>query len=159
MNSNVVPANPNTYRNNMIGILNHYLANLAMTITNLYNFHWNVTDPLFILIHEKTEEYYTRLQAFYDEIAERIKMLNGHPLTTLDQYIHHSVVKNYESRNYNAQAIIREIISNFEILLSIAQEIGNMATGVNDMNTIDIITNHISFFEKQLWMLKAQLLN
>ena len=142
----------------MIGILNHYLANLAMTITNLYNFHWNVTDPLFILIHEKTEEYYTRLQAFYDEIAER-KNVKWSSINYFDQYIHHSVVKNFENRNYNAQAIIREIISNFEILLSIAQEIGNMATGVNDMNTIDIITNHISFFEKQLWMLKAQLLN
>ncbi len=154
---NNIPYNPNMYRSNINNLLNQYLSNIAVEITKLYNFHWNVKDPMFTILHKETENYYTKLQEMYDETAERIKMLNGYPITLLEEYAKISTIKSIESKNYNSEIIIRTIVNDFELLLSLSQEIGNMATQVNDMGTIDLVTNHISFLEKQLWMLKSQL--
>jgi len=156
MNNNIT-TNSSLYRNNMANLLNQYLSNIAVIITKLYNYHWNVVDDLFILIHDKTKEYYTKMQEIYDEVAERIKMLNGYPITTLEEYSKISTIKSVESKDYDRNTIIRSIISDFEILLSIVQEIGDIATQVNDMNTINLVTMYTTFFEKQLWMLRAQL--
>lgn len=149
--------NNNSYASNMTNILNQYLSNIAVLNINLYNYHWNVIGPLFNDLHSKLQEYYEQTTLMFDQIAERIKMLNGFPITSLQNYSQISTIKNIESKNYNDKDIIIAIIKDFEIILTMTYEIGTIANQANDLNTINLMTNYATFFDKQLWILRANL--
>ncbi|MDD4035992.1 MAG: DNA starvation/stationary phase protection protein [Bacilli bacterium] len=141
----------------MIGALNKYLSSIAVTTLNMYNFHWNIKDPFFIVIHKKTEEYYEMLTNIFDEVAERIKILEGYPIASLPEYCKISVVKCAPSKDYTREEIISMTIYDFEILLAMTNEIAVLAQNTNDIVTLDLMTKYAAFLGKQLWMLKSQL--
>jgi len=142
---------------NLSEYLNQFLANVKTAITNQYNFHWNIVGPFFGNIHEKTQEYYEKLELVYDEVAERIKQLEKFPLTSDQESINISTIKNYPSKNHNETTVISLAIKDFEMLLNMTKQIGNLATEINDLNTTDLMTDYTNFFEKELWMLKSNL--
>ena len=57
--------------------LGHLLADSYTLYLKTHNFHWNVTGPMFLTLHQMFEEQYTELHAAVDLIAERIRAL-GH---------------------------------------------------------------------------------
>lgn len=145
------------YQGEITNLLNQYLANTAVLIMNLYNYHWNIVGPNFISMHEKLEEYYKTGTDMFDEIAERIKQLNGFPLTSLSQYEQVAQIKNIPSQDYHSQDIIKALIKDFNFMNNIGLQISNLATTNNDEVTNAILTEHSIFFEKELWMLQAHL--
>ena len=58
--------------------LSRLLADSYTLYLKTHNFHWNVTGPMFMTLHQMFEEQYSELALAVDEIAERIRAL-GHP--------------------------------------------------------------------------------
>lgn len=142
-------------KNNQAIILNEYLANLKVLNNNLYNFHFNVIGESFFTLHLKLEEYYKQIANMYDEVAERLKMLNEYPITSLIEYEEKSTIKSMKSKDYNNKEIFNILINDFNFMLMFSKELEQYATEGYDYVTANIMNNYIDFFEKELWMLNA----
>lgn len=140
-----------------IDYLNEYLSNLAVLSTKLYGFHWNVVGPLWSNIHSLTQTYYEEILNMYDIIGERIKQYNHFPITDTKTYAEIAKIKNVESKDFTAEEIISCIIPDFEYLNTMTLQFAKIAEETNDIVLLEIMTQHATFFEKQIWILKSHL--
>lgn len=138
-----------------IAILNEYLSNLKVLNNNLYNLHFNVIGEHFFVLHKKLDDYYNIVADMYDEVAERIKMLDQYPITSLIKYEETSTLKSMRSQDFNSKQVYDILISDYSFMLSFSKELKEYANSINDDLTADLMGKYISFFEKELWMLEA----
>jgi len=148
MNSNQESLNPNE-------LLNQYLSNLKVLNNNLYNMHWNLIGTNFFTIHLKLNEYYEKAADMYDEVAERIKMIGGFPITSLIEYEQKSTIKSMRSQDYTEKQVMDVLENDFSFLINFGYDIIKYFNDINDYTTSGMLSNHMTFFEKQLWMVKA----
>jgi starvation-inducible DNA-binding protein len=66
---------------------------LAAVLDDIYSlmvrtqvYHWNVEGPLFEPVHNLTQAQYTTLFAAIDEVAERIRALDGKPAVNINGF-------------------------------------------------------------------------
>lgn len=149
--------NNNCNHNDISEILNEYLSNLKVLNNNLYNLHFNVIGGDFFQVHLKMQEYYETTAIMYDDIAERIKMLGGYPITSLNTYEQTSTIKSMRSQDYSIKQAFEVVVNDFSFMLEFSNALFVYANEINDANTSDLMLDNIKFFEKQLWMLKASL--
>jgi|LSQX01.1.fsa_nt_gb starvation-inducible DNA-binding protein len=147
----------NNYQNQMIPYLNQFLSNIAVLTNKMYNYHWNIVGSNFFSLHLKFQDYYEKMNDEFDIIAERIKQLGGFPITSLSQYSSISGIKEVESKNYNANEAINGIINDFKFLHRMGSDIASYAVSIGDGVTSGLIGEFLTYLEKQLWMLEANL--
>lgn len=143
--------------NKNIEILNEYLANLQVETNNLYNMHFNIVGESFFGLHRKLQEYYEKTSYFYDLIAERIKMLEGFPITSLNKIEEISTIKSMQSRNYNGKQILEVLENDFGFFVEYTKDLINHMNNSNDFYTSSILSDILAFFTKELWMITSSL--
>ncbi|MFV0249969.1 MAG: Dps family protein [Bacilli bacterium] len=143
--------------NNFIQILNEYMSNLYVEVNNLYNMHFNVVGNKFLTLHTKLQEYYENISLMFDNIAERIKMLGGYPITSLIKIEETSTIKSMISRDFNDKQVLEVLENDFQFLFDYTKDINIHFIKINDFYTSSILTNNLIFFEKKLWMIRNSL--
>ncbi|MFA5603463.1 MAG: DNA starvation/stationary phase protection protein [Bacilli bacterium] len=138
-----------------IEVLNEYLANLKVLNNNLYNLHFNVIGEHFFTLHKKLDDYYNKVANMYDAIAERIKMLDQYPITSLVEYEEKSTIKSMRSQDFTTKQVYSVLINDFSFMLAFSKELEEYSSGINDHITSSLMGDNINFFEKELWMLTA----
>lgn len=63
--------------------LNELLASEYALFTKTLKYHWSVTGPRFLQLHEFLEKQYRELLEMMDDIAERVRVVGDHPIATL----------------------------------------------------------------------------
>lgn len=134
--------------------LNKLLANLHVHYQKLRNYHWNVEGPDFFDIHETFEEEYNEVKLEIDEVAERIRVFGKTPYSTLAKYLEVSEIKE-TGTDLNADEMVKEILRDFEVLLSFMVDSIEAAEKIGDISTDDLITGFMKRREKKHWMLTA----
>lgn len=147
----------NNYQYNLSHMLSVYQSNVAASILNLYNYHWNLVGESFFPLHKKLQEYYEHLTEVFDSTSERIKQLGGYPVASLKDLNDLSTVKNVPSKDYNQKEVIRGVIGDFGYLLDITKQIMDFSSQINDQVTMGLMIEYATWLEKQLWMLNANL--
>jgi starvation-inducible DNA-binding protein len=82
------------FNNGLVQETRDYLAQqLAGVLDAVYSlmvrthaYHWNVQGPLFEPVHKLTETQFTHLFADVDEIAERMRALDGKPAVNVSAF-------------------------------------------------------------------------
>lgn len=138
----------------MVTAMNLLLANYHVHYQKLRKFHWNVEGPDFFELHEYFEEEYNAVKLNIDAIAERIRVFDKKPWATLKMYLKKSEIKEVEDE-LTSYEMAREILNDFEILLSFMMDVSDAAREVGDVSTIDLMTQFIQRMEKRHWMLTA----
>src|SRR5690606_29167812 len=120
------------------------------------NFHWNLTGSRFYSIHVFLEEQYKKLLGMMDNLAERIRYLNGRPLGTVKEM---ELVASVDEDPGYFPGIDRmlselyrdhqEVNRQIEALLSDEDLIGN--DKVTEDTLISLGQNH----QKMIWMLRS----
>ena len=146
-----------TNNNQTINYLNQFLSNIAVSNIKMYNLHWNIVGVNFFTLHAKFQEYYEKLTDEFDVISERIKQLGGFPIASLNNYSSHSNVREIESRNYHSEEAIKEAINDFKQLHKIGSDIASYTSSIGDGVTSGLIGEFLTFLEKQVWMLEANI--
>lgn len=134
--------------------LNKLLADYHIYYQNLRGLHWNIKGNMFFALHDKFEEYYDEASVAIDEIAERILMLEGHPLHTIGDYMKTAtmdVVANVSKSKEAVEAVLR----NNQFLLKSFNEILEVAGKNSDEGTVGMMSEWIGETEKRIWMLKS----
>ncbi len=139
--------------NNYFDALNQYLSNIVAINFLMYNLHWNVQDERFKELHGITGELYTKFQEMTDEVAERIKMLGGFPLTKLDEYSANSYVDQLPSKNYNANEVITYTLKNLNTIIQSTTKLIELSRQSNDFVTEAMLIDYASYLGKNYWLI------
>jgi starvation-inducible DNA-binding protein len=115
-------------------------------------YHWNVEGPLFEPVHKLTEAQYTRLFADIDDIAERVRALDGKPAVNVNAFP--SGVANLP-KEQSAELMIADLIRQHESVVRLMRTIVGAAGVVDDVVTADLLTGMMAQHEKDVWMLRA----
>lgn len=141
----------------MIKALNEYMSNLKVENNNLYNMHFNIVGSSFFGLHKKLEEYYEKVSIMYDNVSERIKMLDGYPITSLKDIENTSQIKSMISQNYTGNQVLDVLQNDFNFLALYTKDLIEYANKIDDYYTSNMLNENLNFFEKELWMIKSSL--
>lgn len=139
---------------NICAALNQLLANYSVHYQKLRNYHWNVKGNDFFDLHQEFESQYTEALKAIDEIAERIRIFQETPVSTLREYLDMSAIKE-TTPSINAELMVREILSDYTILLEDMFTIVDIAVNQRDSGTEKMVKDFIHTIEKRHWMLSA----
>ncbi|MCB9202430.1 MAG: DNA starvation/stationary phase protection protein [Flavobacteriales bacterium] len=140
--------------NSVVTELNNILANYHVHYQKLRNFHWNVEGPDFFELHEIFEQEYEQVKLQIDEIAERIRVFDEKPYSTLKEYLEVSKIKEV-GNDLSSEEMVKETISDFKILISLLKDATKQASNEGDLASEDLLISYIKRTEQKLWMLTA----
>jgi starvation-inducible DNA-binding protein len=135
-------------------VMNQQLANWNVLYTKLHRFHWYVKGPHFFTLHAKFEELYEEAAGTIDELAERLLITGGNPISTLKEYIEYATVEE-TTDVLTAEEMVQAIVNDFTQIISELKSGKEAAEQVNDEVTSDMFTELIEKLSKHNWMLTS----
>lgn len=135
-------------------VMNQQLANWNVLYTKLHRYHWYVKGPHFFTLHGKFEELYEEAAGTIDELAERLLIAGGKPISTLKEYLQYATIEE-TSDVLTAEEMVQNIVNDFSKLISELKEGKNAAEQENDEVTSDMFTELIEKLSKHNWMLTS----
>lgn len=138
-------------------LMNQYVADLAVLNVKFHNLHWNVVGERFEPVHVYVEKLYDDLFEKFDEVAERLKMLDVFPLASMKEYLNVSKVEELESRNYEIPEVMQVLKAELEGLRALAINIRTAADEEDDFGTVAMMEDHVAGFDKELWFITSAL--
>ncbi|MFX0547147.1 Dps family protein [Roseovarius sp. S1116L3] len=117
-------------------------------------YHWNVTGPLFVSVHDLTEEHYTDMFAAVDVLAERLRAL-GKPALIQPADLAAGPKGQDADADLSAQAMLEDLALDHEQLSAQMRALVDIAETASDPVTADLATTRADFHEKSAWMLRA----
>lgn len=142
------------YRGKMAKALSGILADTYQLTIKSHVYHWNVVGPLFMSLHELTEEHYNELFAAADVIAERIRAL-GHLAPASVREAAKFSPKAADVDHGSAYEMVKDLIADHEAAVKTMRKSAVEADEAGDVVTADMLTDRLTFHEKALWMLRA----
>ncbi|MBA3238080.1 MAG: DNA starvation/stationary phase protection protein [Parachlamydiaceae bacterium] len=140
----------------MIQLLSHMLADNYVLYVKTQNFHWNIVDSRFYSLHVLFEEQYKDLAEAADELAERIRMIQGKAPATMAEFLKLASLKEPEQSLDGDQMITELMRDNQEIAGKLRACIAK-AGEMGDDGTVDLLTARLRKHEKAAWMLQSHL--
>jgi len=138
--------------------LNKLLANYSVHYQKLRNYHWNVKGHDFFDLHDQFEMQYVQALEHIDQIAERVRVFGKTPLSTFKDYLAMSEIKETNS-DLLSEVMVREILSDYRILLGIMYDLVAVAAMHSDSGTEEMVKVFIHKTEKHHWMFTSFLAN
>jgi starvation-inducible DNA-binding protein len=135
-------------------VMNQQLANWNVLYTKLHRFHWYVKGPHFFTLHAKFEELYEEAAGTIDELAERLLITGGNPISTLKEYIEYATVEE-TTDVLTAEEMVQAIVNDYSQIISELKSGKEAAEQVNDEVTSDMFTELIEKLSKHNWMLTS----
>ena len=136
--------------------LNQSIAETAVTTMLAQNFHWNVTGMAFGPLHALFQEIYEDHFVAQDDLAERIKALDGHAEGMLSAMVARSKVTEHDG-HADDQTMIAAMKVAQETLAATLGAAGALASDHGDTLPEDLCIARGQTHEKFAWMLRAHL--
>jgi starvation-inducible DNA-binding protein len=134
--------------------LTHFLADTYTLYLKTHNYHWNVTGPMFQMLHTMFEGHYTELAVATDDIAERIRALQFKAPATYREFMQLTSIKDGES-NLSGTQMIETLIEDHKTVIKTAKGIFGLVADAHDEPTADLLVQRIRLHEKTVWMLRS----
>jgi starvation-inducible DNA-binding protein len=138
----------------LVNRINVLIASYHVHYQKMRNFHWNVTGKDFFDLHEKFEELYDMAKVNIDDLAERVRVFGEFPTARLVDYLETSLILEPQGIP-SPENMVRETLSDFEVLLSQMINVLEQANEIGDVSTIDLVNKIVKSTEKYYWMLSA----
>ncbi len=146
---------PETARVEVIGLLNHRLADAIDLQTQCKQAHWNVKGPSFIALHKSFDEINEDVEEYVDLIAERIVQLGGIAEGTVGAVEGRSTLVDYPltlSSGAEHVAALSDALAAFGRVVRVGIEEMNE---LEDAGSADILTEISRGTDKWLWFVEA----
>jgi starvation-inducible DNA-binding protein len=114
-----------------------------------------VVGPLFVSLHEMTEQQYQDLFGGIDKIAEHIRALGYPAPTSIADLVPHSAIAEAHGSNFSAEQMVSALISDHETVSRRLRDAVEAAEDLRDVPTADMLTERLQVHEKAIWMLRA----
>ncbi len=117
--------------------------------------HWNVKGPLFPSLHPLFEQFAVSLAGFTDAIAERAVTLGGEATGTARHVAAASTLPELPGGVVRGLDLVTLLADRIEAFLAGLRETRALAEGLDDGDTVDLLTQIVTEFEKNAWFLRA----
>lgn len=143
-------------RQGVINLLNQDLADAYLLIVKTKKYHWDVVGPQFRDLHKLWQEHYEALTENIDSIAERIRMLGGFPVGTMEGFLKITSLKEQVGNLPNASKMVENLVDDHEkIIRNLREHIDQSSDKFHDEGTADFLTGLMEEHEEMAWMLRS----
>jgi starvation-inducible DNA-binding protein len=119
--------------------------------------HWNIKGPQFAALHPLFETFAVGLANHNDAIAERAVTLGARAYGTARHVARTSKLPEYPQETSRDLEHVKLLAERFEKYLDGVRESRGVAEKLADTDTVDLLTQVITEFEKHGWFLRASL--
>ena len=140
----------------IIEALQQSLAETAVATLKAQTFHWNVTGMSFGALHELFEKVYRDHFDAQDELAERVKALEGHADGRYSEFLKRSAITESDAK-ISAKAMVEALKSDQETLSATLRALAELSEQHGDVVTNDMAIERAHVHDKFAWMLRAHL--
>ncbi len=140
----------------IIEALQQSLAETAVATLKAQTFHWNVTGMSFGSLHELFEKVYRDHFDAQDELAERVKALDGHVDGRHSEFLKRSAITESDGK-ISAKAMVEGLKSDQETLSATLRALAELSEQHGDVVTNDMAIERAHAHDKFAWMLRAHL--
>jgi starvation-inducible DNA-binding protein len=145
-------------REGVCRILNTILADEYVLYTRTRNYHWHVIGPQFYPLHLFFEKQYGELDDFIDDIAERVRALDGVAFGSLSEFVEHARLKEAPGDRPGPRDMVLRLLNDHETLIQqLRHDVAACDEKYHDAGTTDFLTGLLKKHEKMAWMLRATL--
>jgi starvation-inducible DNA-binding protein len=142
-------------RTQMVELLNQQLADTADLHSQTKQAHWNVKGPHFIALHELFDKLAGEVDAFVDQIAERVTALGGTALGTVRMAAGASTLKEYPADMFDGTDHVKALVERWGAYAKSTRAAIDTADNAGDATTADLFTQISGKVDKDLWFLEA----
>ena len=107
--------------------------------------------------HKYLEEVYDVAFDYYDAVAEHVKMQGEEPVVHVAKYLEIASLKEEPGNKFSVEQVYKFLVGDFELLNKEARAIRESADEESNFGLVAIMEDHIAYYEKQLWFLRATL--
>jgi len=148
---------PETSRERIAESLNDRLADGLDLHSQIKVAHWNLKGPLFASLHPLFDSFASDLAEHNDEIAERSVTLGGTAFGTAREAARKSRLPEYPREARRDLDHVQALAERIDVFLAGLRETRALADELEDADTVDMLTEFITEFEKHAWFLYATL--
>jgi|EndMetStandDraft_5_1072996.scaffolds.fasta_scaffold607016_1 starvation-inducible DNA-binding protein len=141
-------------RQKIINFLAQTLADTYLLYVKTQNFHWNVIDERFFSLHKMFEEQYEALAAATDDLAERIRALNGKAPGSMRQFLELTSLDE-DDNDLPADVMLQHLIEDHTAIAGRLRPLIPESQKYGDEGTGDLLIQRLRFHEKTAWMLRS----
>ncbi|WP_051141271.1 Dps family protein [Salisaeta longa] len=135
----------------LIDDLNRMLSS-ALYFEDLYKrYHWMVTGPHFLPLHELFDQHMETLEQEIDGLAERIRTLGGTPVWNPSEFSKQDILPAPDESLADDLAIAGEA---FKMEVAYSRALRSFAEDVEDIATEDLLIEYLRVHEQQAWFLR-----
>ena len=139
-------------------ILNRLLADEFVLYVTTRDYHWNVTGPAFLSLHQQFLAQYEQLAEWLDDIAERARSIGIGARGNWSDLVKAARFSAESGRGLPATQMLAELLALHEdLVVQLRADTEACATRLKDAGTADFLTGLMARHEKSAWMLRAQL--
>lgn len=136
--------------------LKELLADSYILYLKTQNYHWNVVDPRFAMLHKLFEEQYDDLAEAVDTIAEQIRALDAKAPGTMKEFLELTRLKEASGRE-KGSAMVKALHKDHQSMVKSLNEMIVNAQEEGDEGTADLMIERLRVHQKTAWMLKSHL--
>ena len=148
---------PEDARSKIAEMLNERLADGLDLHSQIKVAHWNIKGAQFASLHPLFETFAVGLAGFNDAIAERAVTLGGRAYGTARHVAKKSRLPEYPQDTTRDMEHVKLLAERFETYLEGARDSRSRAEELKDTDTVDLLTQVVTEFEKHSWFLRASL--
>jgi starvation-inducible DNA-binding protein len=148
---------PEKARERIAESLNDRLADGLDLQSQIKVAHWNIKGPLFASLHPLFDSFASDLAEHNDAIAERAVTLGGTAFATARQAAKRSKLPEYPREARRELDHVQALAERIDVYLAGLRESRALADELEDADTVDMLTEFITEFEKHAWFLYATL--
>lgn len=130
-------------------------ADTYILLAKTQGYHWNVTGPLFVSIHELTETQYQDLFEAADDLAERIRALGEASPGSYKRFAELSAVDEDDGEPKSAKAMVEALAHDNELVARRLKAASDVAEDLGDKVSEDMLIERMQVHEQNAWMLRA----
>lgn len=134
--------------------LSTLLADYQVFYQKLRGYHWNVTGPNFLVLHQQFETLYTEVAVVIDDLAERIRSLGETPPSTLAAALKLARLKEDETTP-DASTMVKNLLADLTALNGYTIDARTTAEQAEDLGSVMALDELIPAQQKAMWMLRA----
>jgi starvation-inducible DNA-binding protein len=143
-------------RHAVVEMLNNTLANEAVLSVKTRSAHWNVSGAGFFELYILFDSQYHQLNDISDEIAERVRMLGGMAIGSLQEFMLHAQIAEQPGV---VPDILRLVADHEACIRFLREDTKKCSEEYEDEGTCELLVSVMRLHEKMAWMLRSYLEN
>jgi starvation-inducible DNA-binding protein len=148
---------PEDARSRIATALNARLADGLDLHSQIKVAHWNIKGPQFAALHPLFETFAESLATYNDSVAERAVTLGAKAFGTVRHVAATSQLPDYPQEATRDVEHVRLLADRIETYLDGVRASRSIIQTLEDADTVDLLTDIVTEFEKNAWFLRASL--